>query len=201
WVFIAPPQKAFKLLLLWGLLAAGCAVVNFPTLWASSLNAPLSHRAAWAPNPSLARSWFGNLQFGWGFIGNNALPLGLAACGWFLSSKPDRRLKILAGLLALSVAFVIIYEPLMSIVQGHIGFLAGFQFSRVFLIIPFLAAAAGAIGLESISSDWKLSAANAGRSRWVISLSTALSVLAIVLLVWQSLTIKKRTLTELAGGA
>ena len=201
WAFIAPPEKPLRLLVLAGLLVIGCAVINFPTLWASSLNAPLSHRAAWKPNPALARNWIGNLLFGWGFVADNALPLAMAGIGWYLSSKQNRRLKILAGFLALSVIFVVGYEPLMAVVQGHLGFLAGFQFSRVYLIIPFLAAAAGAMGLESISSEWRLSATNEDRQRWTITLPVALFTVATVLLLWQSLSIKKRTLTELAGGA
>jgi hypothetical protein len=192
WVFLAPPKKPFRLLLLTALLVIGCAVINFPTLWAGSINAPLSHRAAWAPNASQARSWLGNLQFGWGFVEDNALPLALAGLGWALARKQNRRLNVLAGLLALALVFVVCYEPLMSLVQGHLGFLAGFQFSRVHLIIPFLAAVAGAIGLESIPHEWKLSVTRGGRLRWTTTLAVWLFVLAAVWLLWQSVSVKKK---------
>ena len=93
WVFIAPPEKPFRLLVLAALLVVGCALVNFPTLWAGSLNAPLSHRAAWESSPSQTRSWIGNLQFIWGFVTDNVLPLVLAGLGLALSSKPNRRVS------------------------------------------------------------------------------------------------------------
>jgi hypothetical protein len=201
WVFLAPPQKPLRLLLLAGLLIFGCALVNFPTLWASSSNAPLSHRAAWTPNPAQARSWLGNLQFGWGFVADNALPLTLGGLGLALSAKSNRRLKILASFLALAVLFVIGYESLMALVQGHLGFLAGFQFSRVYLIIPFLAAVAAAVGLESLPPEWKFSAMHEDRPRWKMSLASTVFSFATIVLLAQSIAVKNKTLTELAGGA
>jgi len=86
-------------------------------------------------------------------------------------------------------------------VQSHLGFLAGFQFNRVYLIIPFLAAVAGAVGLDSIPSKWKLAAAHEERQGWATPLPMAIFALAIVLIVGQSVSVKKKTLTELAGGA
>ena len=201
WVLLAPPEKPVRLLVLAGLLIAGCALINFPAVWAGSLNAPLSHRAAWAPNPSHSLSWLENFQFGWGFVADNALPLALAVVGWVMSSGRNFRLMVLAGLLTLAVLFVISYEALMSVLQGHLGFLAGFQFSRVYLIIPFLAAVAGAVGLESVPENWKLLAARAGHLTWGTKLSVVLFSVAAACLLWQSWSVKVKTLTELAAGA
>ena len=201
WVLLAPPEKPMRLLVLAGLLIVGCALINFPAVWAGSLNAPLSHRAAWTPNPAHSFSWWENIQFGWGFVADSALPLVLAAVGWVMSSGRNFRLMVLAGLLILAVTFVICYEALMSVLQGHLGFLAGFQFSRVYLIIPFLAAVAGAIGLESVPEHWKLVAARAGHLAWGTKISVVLFGVAAAGLLWQSWSMKVKTLTELAAGA
>ncbi|MFO1487491.1 MAG: DUF6044 family protein [Verrucomicrobiota bacterium] len=201
WVMIQRPASLPRFVVLLGLLVVGCAIVNLPTVWAGSMNAPLSHRAAWEVNPADVRSLWENIQFGSSFALDNLLPLGLAVLGYALVKTRCRRLLTLALLIGFSVMFIICYEPLMGALKGHLGFLAGFQFSRVYLIIPFLAIVAGALGLENISREWKFSTSQNGKARWSANLSVALFIVAGALIVGKSVSIKARTLSELAGGA
>ena len=195
WPLFVSPERGR----LWGMLflvVAGCVVINLPAVWAASLNAPLSHRASWTVNSPLSRGWWGSAHFVWGIFRDNAVGFGFAVTALVVWRKRDRRLLWLSILLVFSLVGILCYEPVRAALHAHLGYGAGFQFDRVYLVVPFLAAAAAALGLNLIPNEWR-----GGLQNWCPGPKVLACALAVALALWQSLLVNKRILVELAGGA
>jgi len=179
---------------------------ELPTLWSSFLNAPLSHRADWISNSPLSAQkntlgWLGKLSFVRGLVWDNALSLGLASVGLIVSRGRDRRLVFLSCAVIFCLGFILSYPFLKMIVDPYLGFLSGFQFDRVYLVVPFLVIVCGAIGVHLVSLDWRLVLTRTMAYRYGLSVRTLLVMSAIGLIAWQSLNVKDRTLSEMSRGS
>ena len=183
------------------LLISGCVVINLPAVWAASFNSPLSHRAAWIANSPLDRDWLASYHFVLGIVRDNAVALGLAGAALMLWRGRDRRLLWLSIFLVLSLVGILCYGPLRAALSGHLGFLIGFQFDRVYLVIPFLAAAVAAISLDLVPEDWQMHFTEGGRQKWSFRVRILTCSLAVALVLWQSVLANKRILMEVAGGS
>src|SRR5215471_8966183 len=129
------------------LFVVGWMSIEFPVLWAGLSNGPLSQRAD-TPIISPLESKFLGITTASGFVQDNIWPLVLGCLGLIVSRARERRLVALAGLIAISLAFVAGYHIIRGLAYSHLGFLAGFQFDRIYLVFPFLSTVFGAVSLQ-----------------------------------------------------
>jgi hypothetical protein len=187
WFFFVTPILRPTFWVIPVLFTVAWLLSELPILWASFLNAPLSHRADWVLNSPLHRGWTDRVSFVHGLVRDNALPLGLASVGLVVSCGRDRRLVSLAGAVIFALGFVVSYPFLKMMVDTYLGFLSGFQFVRLYLIVPFLAIVSGGVALHLIESHWRLPLTKQTSYHYGLSVQTLLFVVAIVLIAWQSL--------------
>lgn len=199
WLFISP-ERSVKAWLILITLISGCVVANLPLLWAGAVNAPLSQRANWAAVSPLSRGWLGSVWFDYGIIRDNAVAMGLAAIGLIISRGRDRRLLWLCLFLLLSLLGILGYQPVRTALYSHLGFLAGFQFDRVYLVIPFLAIVAAAIGLDLIFKEHQRRVTRGPHRRDGVSAKTLAYSVVIVLVLAQSCWVNIKILGEIADG-
>ena len=200
WFLFVMPRLRVRFWLMLLLLVGVWLLCEMPVLWANFLNAPLSHRADWDLSAPFYGGWQGKVSLASSLARDNALALGLALGGLAFSRGRDRRLLSLSVAAVLCLGFVAGSYSVYQI-TSHLGLLAGFQFDRLYLVVPFLATIAGGVGLHLIPQGWRLSLTRQTAYRYGASLQILLSVIAISLVGWQSVKVQKGILSEMIRGS
>lgn len=152
WAVIYPSRSGRMLdLKLLAVMLAGWLLVELPFLWASALNAPMSHRAdtsAYLRIPELLQV---DIAVALGLMKDNIVALALATLGLLLTRGRDKKFVFIAG----SVVAVLAVIPATALLRQlfiESPAVAGLQLDRIYLAAPFLIIAAGALGLHHILS-------------------------------------------------
>jgi hypothetical protein len=176
-----------------------------PFIWASLSNAPLSQRKNWSAAASLVwnggSAWLEAAVLSLALFRDNFVPLALAAAGIALPSRRDRRLIILTWGVVLCFVYVICHDVFLGVLIDKLGLVpGGFSLRRIYILLPFLSAVAGAVGLSHILHSWEITLSKGEDRRVVLSLQTGLCLTLIGLVGWQSLMIKGKTLEGILNG-
>jgi hypothetical protein len=175
----APLRRTLAVIVVFG---AAWGIAELPAIWASLLNSAQSQRAHWALVPvSLHAALTRHYYHARGILLDNRVMVAAALLGFAAMRFRSRRLALclasLAGILLLLLASAL-WE---SSIARHAGPLGGFQLYRIYLLAPFVAILAGALGLDAISVELgrRLPAAQPRRGAlWAVSL-TILVILAL----------------------
>lgn len=171
-------------------------VFKSPLLWAISLSAPLSHRAFWTLNITDPA---GSMLIQKLFV-KDLVPLGIAVLGLIASRSRFRPLVACVSAIVACLIFVIFVFPLFSsFVLPHMGFLRGYQFDRIYLLYPYLTIISAAIGISCLY-EWRFGLVKKSSVFYSVSLYTAVLVIAIGLVGWQSLRMKIESLPQMLIG-
>lgn len=136
-----------------------------PSFYAAALNAPFSQRAAGFMTDcgavgAVSQKIMGNANFALGLMRDNALPLMVTIIALVAVRVSDRRLLSLAVGVASCLLYQVLDVLIRLILGKYMGFLAGFQFTFVWHLIPFLAIVSGGLALQHV-----MMAANSGAKR------------------------------------
>lgn len=208
WFLLVQPRLKPKFWLLLLVFISTVAICNLPFIWASFLNSALSHRADRSPNLSLTLSQsFGKwVERALQHIKDNAIPLVLTFVGLLISRGRSRRLIALTSLIIFCFAWTVAY-PLIAVLQEkYLGFLSSFQISRIRLLIPFLVTVSAALGLHWISrglGEKPVRMTTTSRPFFLegVPVKKLLIIAVISLVIWQSLGIQRKILSEFKDGS
>lgn len=192
---------------LFAVLAAfvlGWVSVEAPFLWASVVQAPFGHRRHWAVPHVLSGNvtalWLRAIDLPLALLRDNLPILIAAAAGLFLVRTGDRRLIVTLALAAACLAYYICDTLLFGGLLYEAGIFPGFNFSRVYIVFPFLCIAAGCLGLAQLPSSWQVRLEGIAGGQPALAVRTLLCLVLIGLAAWQSLAIKREALTGIADG-
>ena len=192
---------------LFAVLAAfvlGWVSVEAPFLWASAVQAPFGHRRHWAVTHVLSGNvtalWLGAIDLPLALLRDNLPILTAAAAGLLIARPGDRRLLATLALAAGCLAYYICDTLLFGGLLYEAGIFPGFNFSRVYIIFPFLCVAAGCLGLAHVPSSWQVRLEGIAGGQPELAVRTLLCLALIGLAGWQSLAIKREALTGIADG-
>ena len=158
-VFVAPLRRPNRLRLPTA-FSLGWIAGASPFLWAGLLNAPLSHRAAWPVFRPLPGGGRIRPAFAYGLLRDNAAPLAVAAIAAVRAR--DRRLTVPVVYVLAVLLLVLVYRMVRAALLPYLAFLSGFQFDRLYLLIPFFAMVGGSAGLHLIGCGDALPGARRG---------------------------------------
>lgn len=169
---------------------------EMPTMVANFMNVSLSHKADW--DQTTPSHWQKRLSQTSSFLWTYSISLGFALIGLIASRGRDRRLVSLLGGLFFFLSLVPASYLFQVMARNHLGFLSGFQLSRIILPLRFLAFVSGGIGIHLVASQWSVPLV-----KWTpyrISLKKVLLTGAIGLVVVQSLIMKRETVIKMLQG-
>lgn len=204
WMFAVEPHRTSRHALVIAVCAMAFLVTAAPALGAMAMNSAESHRTLWPIVPfglaDEAAAWAAREWEAVALLRVNAVFLIPAAIGWLAGGF---RRRSLSTLLALSVA-IILEVYLMVPIRGAIKWVyppfSTFQVDRLTQFVPFLSAAAGALGIHHIST---LFAARRARvARWVGAVAVILTCGAIAGVVverWQRVNDERESLRQLGS--
>ncbi|OPY86323.1 MAG: Bacterial membrane protein YfhO [Syntrophaceae bacterium PtaU1.Bin231] len=203
WFFWITPRRhrSFQIAIL--LFGFSWALVEAPLLWAAQLNSPLSQRSlrlAGALSGDLLESWQFHLSLSGHLLRDSALSLSLAVLGRYASARKDRVLGIVLALFLGCLVYKLVYPFIARGLLDHMGSLKGFGFDRLYLLCPFLAATAGAIGLAGLGHGWDVRLSRPPSTARVIPLQKVAFAAAACLLAFQSALVLHDVLAEMASG-
>lgn len=184
--------------------ALGWVAVEAPFLWASAVQAPFGHRRHWAVPHVLSGNatalWLEAVDRPVALVRDNLPILTAAAAGLFLARTENRRLLATLALAAGCLAYTVCDTLLFGGLLYEAGIFPGFNFSRVYIVFPFLCIAAGCLGLAQVPSSWQVRLEGAPGGKPALAVRTLLCLALIGLAGWQSLAIKREALTGIADG-
>lgn len=196
WLWFFSPMARSKMWVVFGLFSIGWLLAELPVIWASVLNAPLSHRADFVqgnPIQEIIRSRR--------LLEEHAVSVVLLLAGLFAARGRDRNLLCSIGAVILLFGSAVSY----SFLSNYLGFLSGFNFQRISnMLFPFLILVGAAAGLDSIVREWFPPLSKHKLYRFKIADGTLVFVLAVAVIganVKQSLGIKFETITRMSSGA
>ena len=197
WFGFVVPKRGWKFWAILTTFIAAWLLAESPVLWAGFLNAPLSQRANWIPDSPLSAGLVGQLAFVFGLIRDNVVMIGLIGVSMVFVRRRDRRLIIPAALVLTSLIFIGSYTLIQRFIFDHARSLAGFQFDRVYLVVPFLVIVGGSAGLDLIGPDrtWQWPHAT---NRWPLQATLLGAAVGVVGL--QSIAVKPVMLKDIALG-
>ncbi len=201
-LWIAPRrQRSFQIALL--LFGFSWALAEVPVLWAAHLNSPLSQRSllpAGALSGELLENWQFHLSLSGHLLRDSALSLTLAVLGRYASPRKDRVQGIVLCLFLGCLVYKLLYPMIARGLLDHMGSLKGFGFDRLYLLCPFLAATAGAIGVAGLGHGWDVRLSRPPSTARVIPLQRIAFAAAAFLLAFQSAVVLHDVLAEMAAG-
>jgi hypothetical protein len=201
WFVFIQPQTSLRFWSIMPVMALGWLIVSLPFVWVGLLHAPWSHRALWGMDSPLSDPGR-QINMVEGLLRDNALPLILGGLGFAFSRGRSGKLWAISVPLMICLTVVACYVPLRNhIILPYLGFLAGFQFDRFYLILPFLAVVWGATGLQAIREDAPWAPRSPRGARWVAGARTGLVALAILATFWSSVQVYGRIRDQWIGGA
>ena len=182
----------------------GWLAVEAPFLWASAASAPFGHRKHWAVQHILSGSgsalWLEAVDLASALLRDNLPILIPAVAGLFATRARDRRLSVLLALAAACLAYVICEILFLGGLLYQAGFFPGFNFTRVYIVFPFLCITAGSLGLAHIPAPWQVRLAGVPGEPPALALRSLLCIVLIGLAGWQSLAIKREAIMGIADG-
>lgn len=210
WTLFLLPRSRTRSWIVLLLFTIAWLFCEIPVVLPSYLNASLSHRSDRLANSQISKDVFDQVQYVIQLGKDNIISLGLVLVGLFVSRFRERRLLLLSGAFSLCLLIFIGYPLIMEIVQNYLGFLSGFGFWRVYIITPFLLIMAGGVGLHLIGQNslnrdgtdqtTHESYSEVVRQRQLFYLQLILAAIAISVVGWKSLNMKKETLYKLSNG-
>ena len=209
WFMFVTPRSTSKF---WGMLILFTVfwlLSEWPVIWATLLNAPLSHRADWVPGGPIPviEGWAHQVVYLRQLAWDNKLSLGILAIAMIVFRSRDRRLLALAGAMILGLGFFISIAFIQINFCQYLGFLSGFDFGRVRNFFPFLLIVLAGVGLHVIgrgphssNAPWNLKLSWRPSHNYSRVLQTLLFIVAVGVIVWQSGHVKFRTvMSEMLG--
>ncbi|HQL90887.1 MAG TPA: DUF6044 family protein [Syntrophales bacterium] len=182
----------------------GWVAVEAPFLWASAVQAPLGHRRHWAVPHVLSGNatalWLVAIDLPLALLRDNLPILIAAAAGLLFARQRDRRLLATSALAGACLAYCICDTLFLGGLLFEAGIFPGFNFSRVYIVIPFLFIAAGCLGLEHVPSSWQVRLEGVAGGQTALAVRTLLCLALIGLAGWQSLAIKGEAFMGIADG-
>jgi len=205
WFIFITPRSRISFWGMLGLFAFGWALTEIPDLWSGAINGPLSYRCQsrveTVLNEHCSDLILESIALVIAFIRDNILSMFLLVGGFYLAPHKDRRLVALAGAILFCFGFIIFYQMWGSIFIQKLGWISGFNFSRMYLNIPFLCAVAGGLGLSLINEEYRLSFLKGNLPTQDYSIKACLSILCLTIVFAQTLSIKENIYREMAAGA
>jgi len=184
--------------------ALGWLAIEAPLLWASAASAPFGHRKHWAVQQILSGSgsalWLEAVDLASALLRDNLPALVPAVAGLFATRGGDRRLPMLLALAAACLAYVICETLFLGGLLYQAGFFPGFNFTRVYIVFPFLCTTAGSLGLAHIPAPWQVRLAGVPGKPPALAVRSLLCIVLIGLAGWQSLAIKREAFMGIADG-
>ncbi len=199
WFAVIRPATNRSIWLFVSAFIAGWIAGSGPYLWAMYLNAGGSQRGQWDVT-QLKGQLLSHGIIASRFARDNALALALTVLGLLATRGRARLLRMLFATMIAFVMFGPAHLLALKLLAGHLGFLAGFTFDRVFLLLPFLAAVAGGVGLDYVGRGWTI-ATEDDFGAPVLRFQTLLACTALCLVVWQSVLLKQETGWEMKEGS
>ena len=162
WFAVVTPTRSLRR---WGLIAGACFLALLPRLQdaiALVLHAPISHRVHWAElrfqTPDMM-DVFSHLASFPTSSSLNLLLLVLAFCAWMLRGPGGEYAPGKVWRVSAVFVFLLLAPPLMNFMRPLLMFVfpfaAGFNFTRIALLLPFFAALMGGLGLEVLRGALK----------------------------------------------
>ena len=149
WLLLFDNRKQLRGWMATGFLGAGWLLAEIPAIAATGLNAGASHRSDW--NPSLAFGGFSMaVQEVAGIFKYNLLSLIILVLAIVLMRYRGKYRAWLVAVLGCSAAPVI-WFVVNTHFHSKLGFLSGFGWGRVHMLVPFLAISAAAISGVGLS--------------------------------------------------
>lgn len=199
WYALVCPRKSSAIWLFIASFLVGWLVGSIPFLWATLLNASGSQRSAWDVM-HLGRRWLPAGMMVLKFARDNALALAIAVWGFIATRGRERHLRVLFLLMVGCIGLVPAHLLVLPMLGSRLGFLAGFSFDRVYLVLPFLAAFCAGVSLEQIGAGWTIGAGE-HVSAPALRFQTLLASAALLLVVWQSILLKEQTIWDMKEGS
>jgi len=182
WVFVV------LFFVAWGLLAA-------LLIWPSALFAYQSNRAIFASETIWG--WSSRVAGAALTIRDNFLFLLLGLAGLIASRVRNRKLIALLALIGFCLIISVFYSLLAKTVRPYFPILSGFSVERFELLIPFLSLTTAAIGIDQLGQGWLIGIEHQCGQRFESRLSSTIALVLIAFLIYDSGTIKLRTVGEL----
>jgi hypothetical protein len=197
WFAVIKPRRDFGFWALFTVFGLAWLMAEAHLVWASALNAPLSHRADWAAVAG-EKSQYADIALG--LIRDNKLSILLLGLGLAFGRFRDRRLNVLAAVVAVILIYVAAYPFVRDVILMRLGFPSGFNFSRISDLAPFFCATAGAAALPSILLGGELQLIWRRRIVAAFAAPVLVALLAIVLTAQSSVEIEKGILRDMLAG-
>ncbi len=199
WFLVLTPRFSPLFWLVVGVFLMAWVIGELPSAIPAVLVAPLSHRAHWpAESPLDTGSKF---SIAWGLMADNLWPIALAIVGFAVGRGRNRPLVRWLACLFACLLFLAFYRDLRRLLFSHLGFLAGFQFDRIYMVVPFMAFVAAALGIQALPSAWRAIVALGPSRSLNMGLRGLLAAAAILFVARQSWAVNKHIRTEMASGA
>jgi len=133
-------------------------------------------------------------------IRDNVVPLALVLVSAVITRRiPGRVLPLLviAGCIVAVEAAWLVLLPSMA---NHLGILAGFNFSRFSLYMPWFLVICGALCMDSVEESWRLGVFKGEVVQRICKVKTLLVALAVGVVILQSLVVQGQIILEAAEG-
>jgi hypothetical protein len=194
WFAVLAPRRSLGFWAFVALFAAVWGVLAIPVILPSILAAQYSNRMTLSSE--IIWGFAVNLLTVFQAIHDNWLALLFAAAGLLVS----RSRKSIALFAAMGFCYTVqvFYSSVAKALRHYLPLLSGFSGDRIMLVVPFLAFAAGALGIEQLGRGWELTLERSSSQRFQFRAATVLALLAVALTVWDSGRVKLRTIHDLA---
>ena len=182
WLLLVEPRVTARHWWALGWCALACVVVNIPAIAALTANAPDSHRTLWPPvsfdRAEETLKWNTRIEEMRLLIVAHAAPIATGLVAVCLGGFRRRGLVALVCLSAAMMLQVLLMVPIRGLLQVVAPQFSTLQIDRIIVFLPFIAAAAAALGL-----DHALRWFGARRRRWARGLGTGLAYAGVVALL------------------
>lgn len=130
------------------------AIIAAPTFAAMAMHAADSHRTLWPRVPygfaSEADVWTSQRAAALALLRIHAPLLVVAAAGWLLGGFRSRAFTVILALTGIVILQIFLMVPIRAALRAAYEPFATFQLDRMNVFVPFLAAAAAALGLGQL---------------------------------------------------
>lgn len=197
WFAFVSPRRTRFFWILFACFTVAWSIAAFVALLPTLTNGPLSNRGAF--NPDVVWGLLSKIIETGSLLKDNLAPLVFGLLGLAATTWHERRLRAIAVAVCFCLAAAAFSHSVTFHLRHVLGFLYAFNWERFSFLVPFLSSAAAAIGLSQLRS-WRIEFAT-GSSLYKISAAGMAIGLGIVLLVVQSVQVKRRTLSEILDGS
>ncbi len=200
WFAAVKPRKDLGFWALFVVFTIGWLLTAALPIWGSMLTAPLSQRTSWnvAIDPMGDENRYSRMALS--LMRDNLLSIVLLSLGLIFRRFRDQRLNVLAVVIAGILVYVASYHFFLRTIIVRLGFLSGFQFSRVYLVLPFFCAAAGAAALPSILRGGEIRLLWRERLVAITSMAVPIGLFAIFLTFQRSAETQIQVLRNMLSG-